>query len=401
MDDLSLIRSFRAECDDGDPRARAAAWQELEARFAPASAPAPGPTRSRRRGIFALAGVAALAAIAAGILVLSSGPAAQPAAAEVLHQTAAVAASSEGVPALQARPGQYYFSKMKIIEFQGWSPGGYVVSGAPTSQSGGFSALIPTDWELWRSPQGGERSRQTMGAPRFLASSEQGRWERAGSPLPLGFDPRYDKTLVQGSEGIGNRHYLDQSRGVLDYEDPTSSGGSSPENFPDLSNLPTDPKQLRLAIQSGRAPGLTQSGEQPLGPMETIEEIEGLLTPSHPNASPALRAAAFNALAELPGFKLNLDATDLVGRSGYGISYDRGNGERQEFIFDPATSEPLGERSVLVDPEQEPQWKGYEAGLTTRDVAYLQSVVVDSTREPDHEGEKAGPVATTGPLYPR
>jgi hypothetical protein len=29
MDDLTLIRSFRAERADGDPRARAAAWRAL------------------------------------------------------------------------------------------------------------------------------------------------------------------------------------------------------------------------------------------------------------------------------------------------------------------------------------------------------------------------------------
>ena len=84
MDDLTLIRDFRAEHDDGDPRARAAAWRELEARLEPASVPQTGPARSPRRGILALAGVGALAAIVAGILAIGSGPAAEPAAAQVL-----------------------------------------------------------------------------------------------------------------------------------------------------------------------------------------------------------------------------------------------------------------------------------------------------------------------------
>ncbi|HEY2333677.1 MAG TPA: hypothetical protein VGH58_01545 [Solirubrobacterales bacterium] len=38
---------------------------------------------------------------------------------------------------------------------------------------------------------------------------------------------------------------------------------------------------------------------------------------------------------------------------------------------------------MLVDPTQDAvAWKGYEVGLITRDVAYLQSKVVDSTGEP-------------------
>jgi hypothetical protein len=402
MDDLTLIRDFRAERDDGDPRARDAAWRELEAMFEPASAPPASPTRSPRRGLLALAGAGALAAIVAGILVLGSGPTAQPAAAEVLHQAAVVAASGEGVPALSATPDQYYFTKMKAVEFEGWIPGGVSVPGGPvTSQHGGFSAQVPKETEAWLSPQGGDRIRQTMGTPKFLSSAEQIRWEQAGSPLPLGFDPRYDKALVEASEEGGDRRYLEQARGVLDVEDPKPNGGSGPENFPDLSNVPTDPKQLRLAIQSGQAPGISEPGGHPLGLKETTEDLEGLLTLTHPNASPALRAAAFNALAEIPGFELNRDATDLLGRAGYGISYDRGHGERAEFIIDPQTSKFLGERIVLADPGLEPQWKGYEAGLTIRDVAYLQSAVVDSTGEPAEEGQGGGPVATTGPVYHR
>ena len=386
MDDLTLLRNFRAERDDGDPRVRAAAWRELEAMFEPASAPPASPTRSPRRGLLALAGAGMLAAIVAGILVLSSGPTAQPAAAEVLHQTAVIAASGEGAPALQAEPAQYYFTKMKKVEFEGWIPGGETADAPITSQPGGFSGLIPSDSEYWISPGGGDRVRETMGTPQFLSSAEQSHWEQAGSPLPLGFDPRYDQALVQEAEEETSRHYLETSRGVLDVEDPRPGDGSASESiYPDLSNAPTDPKELRIAIQSRRAPGISEPGEKPLGTMETIEDLAGLL--SHPNAGPALRAAAFNALAELPGIELDRDATDLVGRTGYAISYDKGHGMRDEFIFDPATSRLLGERTVLADPGHEPQWRGYQAGLTIRDVAYLQSTLVDSTGEPAEEGQ--------------
>jgi hypothetical protein len=66
MDDLTLIRSFRAERADDDPRVRAAAWQQLEARFDPV------PTTSRATPIRGLLVLACLAAVAA-LILLSAG----------------------------------------------------------------------------------------------------------------------------------------------------------------------------------------------------------------------------------------------------------------------------------------------------------------------------------------
>jgi hypothetical protein len=380
MDDLILLRGFRAEHADDDPRPRAAAWRALEAEFAAASVPMASPTRSRR-GLLALAGAGAIAVVV-GILILSSGRTAQSAAAEILHQTAAVAVSGEGSPTLRAGPGQYYFSKRKELEFKGWYPGSYEVPEGRATRPGGFSALVPSESEWWTSPEGGSRVRQTIGTPQFLSSAEQGRWEEAGSPLPSNFEPARQAELQRLASGSGER-FLEMRRGVLDVEYPKPNDATNPELvYPDLSGVPTDPAELRLAIQNHQVPGVSYELGKPLGTQETIEDLGGLL--SHPNASPALRAAAFNALAELPGAELKRDTIDLVGRTGYAIGYSERHGLRIELIFDPQTSMSLGERVVLADPEQDPEeWRGYEAGLTIRDVAYLQSKVVDSTSEMD------------------
>lgn len=396
MDHETLLRNFRAERADRDPRARDAAWRELELKLAGASSPAmSAPGRSHRRPLLAITSAGALVAIAAAVLLLSSGPSAEPAAAEVLHQTALVAASGEATPTLQSRPGQYYFTKMKELEFKGWYPGSYEVPGGRATRPGGFSALIPSESEWWISPEGGSRTRQEIGSPRFLSSAEQSRWEKAGSPLPSAFEPARQAELQRLASGSGER-FLEMRRGVLDVEHPGPNGAAKAELlYPDLSGVPTDPAQLRHAIQNHQVPGVSDEPGKPLGTRETIEDLGGLL--SHPNASPALRAAAFNALAELPGVELRRDVTDLVGRTGYAIGYSYGRGLRVELIFDPSTSMSLGERVVLADPGQDPvEWEGYEAGLTLRDVAYLQSRVVDSTHEPAGEGQNSDPVATTG-----
>jgi hypothetical protein len=379
MDDLTLLRGFRTERADEDPRPRAAAWRALEEKFeqTPMSAPAEVP-RSRRRGLLALAGAGAVAAAVAAVLLLSSGPSAEPAAAEVLHETAAVAASGEGAPALQARPGQYYFVRIKTRELMGWYPGSYSIPEAPASRQGGFSALIATETQTWTSPQGGGRLRETMGTPEFRSNAEESRWEQAGSPLPIGFEPRYDKKF---EEMEVDHHILEASRGVLDFE--TVQPSSGPEIYPDLSSVPTDPKELRHAIEAREVPGAIDEQGNPV----TIEGLIGALGAilSRPNASPELRAAAFDVLAETPGVELNREATDLLGRSGYAVSYAPHTRARvrlrTEIIFDPQTSDSLGERVILADSAGEPQWKGYEAGLAIRDVAFLQSGVVDSSHE--------------------
>jgi len=388
MDDLTLIRGFGAEREEDDPRARAAAWRELEARFEAPSAP---PTSAPRRGVLALAGVGLLAAVVAGLLILGSGPRTQPAAAEVLRQTATVAATAGA----QAGPGQYYFTRTRTLEFEGWIPGGFVVQGAPiTSRAGAFAATIPVDGELWISPLGSARVREVMGAPRFSSSAERRRWRQAGSPLPLGFDPRYEKA---GDMAPGGRRVLELSRGVLDFETPRARSDSG--SYPDLSGVPTDPERLRLAIRDRHVPGIASEPGKPLDTEESIAALGGLL--SCPNASPALRAAAFDALAEMPGVELDRSATDLLGRKGFAIGFADKRGLRGEYIFDPETSMSLGERTVLADPGREPQWKGYRAGLTIRDVAYLQSRVVDSTREPAAGGRGGARPLSGGGAPPR
>jgi hypothetical protein len=167
----------------------------------------------------------------------------------------------------------------------------------------------------------------------------------------------------------------------LEFE--TVQPNSGPEIYPDLSSVPTDPKELRHAIEAREVPGVIDEQGKPVEIEELIGALGAIL--SRPNASPELREAAFNVLAETPGVELNREATDLLGRSGYAVSYARHTRARirlrAEFIFDPQTSESLGEREVLADSAGEPQWKGYEAGLAIRDVAFLQSGVVNSTHE--------------------
>jgi hypothetical protein len=404
MDELTVMRSFRAERVKQNPTARAAAWQALEARFDPPPAASATPARSgglffRRRHLLAFAGAGAVAAAVAGILVLSSGPTAQPAAAEILHKTAAVAAASDA-PAEIPGPGQFFYTKFKRLELEGWIPVDSASADEPLGMRGGvldrpgaFNALMPTTQEWWTAPNGAGRIREVAGTPQFLTKEERSRWEAAGSRLPAPFDPEYQQKYPLAFEGA-----LELRRGVVDTEHPKMKGF----HFPATSSLPTEPKALRHAVESNQISvhgfNLMYPSAKRLDSERTIAELFNILREGNPSAQ--LRTAAFNALAELPGIEVHTDATDFLGRQGDAIrSIDPKTGGGTEFIFDPGTSALLAERSFLGDRERSPYLKGLPAGLTLRETAYLETGVVDSTGEAPgaaHSG-KENPTATVRP----
>jgi hypothetical protein len=398
MDELTLMRSFRAERVKVDPTARAVARRALEARFeafAPSAAAIPAPaTRPRflrRRRLFTFAAATATAALVAAILVLGSGPTAQPAAAEILHRTAAVAASPDGpVASPLPGPGQFLYKKFVRLELQSWVPGGMMSGGGLLPRPDAFSALMPSTQEWWLAPDGAGRTREVAGDPRFLTEAERSRWEAAGSRLPAPYDPEYQRKypLAYGDA-------LEARRGVVDTEHAAMEGF----HFPDTSKLPTDPAALRQTIENHRVRGaeLDELEAKPLGSEQTITGLFDILVEGFA-LTPQLRAAVFNALAELPGIEVDTEATDFLGRHGYAIRSIR-NGGGLEFIFDPDSAEMLAERSFLTEPGEGPYGKGLPAGQTIRETAFLETGVVDSRRETAAEAEAGEPVATTGPNY--
>ncbi|HEY2716957.1 MAG TPA: CU044_5270 family protein [Solirubrobacterales bacterium] len=393
MDELTLLQGFRAERAEraeADPTARAAAWRALEARFESASATAPpavAPPRRRRllprhRRLFALAGATAVAAAVAGILVLGSGPTAQPAAAEVLHETAAVAVSPQGPAASPLPgPGQFAYRKFERLELQGWVPGGASSGGGLMRRPDAFNALMPTTQEWWTAADGAGRVREVAGTPRFLSSEEQARWEAAGSRLPAPFDPEYQRKYP-----LAYKDALELGRGVVD----TEHAALARFHFPDNTDLPTEPAALREAIETHNMKGaefdLSDPAPKRRDSKETIEGLFNILVEGP--TTPQLRAAVFNALAELPGIEVDTDATDFLGRQGYAVrSIDRGEGGGIEFIFDPDTAELLAQREFLSAPGDSPYLEGLPAGQTIRETAYIEDAVVGSTHE---TGAEAG-----------
>ncbi|WP_026412669.1 CU044_5270 family protein [Actinomadura oligospora] len=102
-----------------------------------------------------------------------------------------------------------------------------------------------------------------------------------------------------------------------------------------LQKLPTDPKALRaLAVRNVAKPDM---------PYSLVEVLIGLLTDQP--APPKVRAAAFRALADVPGVRLLGPATDPRGRKGKALvhlaSTPAGGQVKTQLIIDTRTSQVL------------------------------------------------------------
>ncbi|MBS1863931.1 MAG: CU044_5270 family protein, partial [Actinobacteria bacterium] len=328
-----------------------------------------------RRRLFVFAAATAAAAVVAAVLVLGSGPTAQPAAAAILRQTAKVAASPGPyeVSALPG-PGQFLYRKFKRIELKGWVPGGTSSGGGMLPWPNAFNALMPTTQQWWTGTDGAGRVREVAGTPRFFTTAERTRWEEAGARLPAPFDPEYQRKYHKAFAGA-----LALREGVVD----TEHGPLRGFHFPDTSKLPTSPEALRHAVEANaievKGFNLMWPGKKHLDAKETSEELLNVLTEGIAS-TPQLRAAIFNALAELPGIEIHTGATDFLGREGDAIrTFDNKYGTGSELIFDPDTSAVLAQRYYLTRPSQERPLKGLPGGTTIMETDYLRVAVVDST----------------------
>jgi hypothetical protein len=306
-----------------------------------------------------------------------------------LHQTAAAAKAADTQVDGPPGPGQFLYSKTIEVHLEAWDPDG-PGSGSRTKpryftdrqlgSEDAMPALVPTLKEVWTAPDGTTRERETLDRVEFLLEDDQQRWEEAGSPPPFAYDP--DEHAVN-SDGAG--------RPVKDYESRTFRGRREFAYMSKLAQLPTEPEALRLEIENRHGGGspVDPSPANTLRGGATIETLLRIL--GEPIARPRLRAAAFDALAEIPGIGFERSVTDVAGRQGDAISWVRGLGYGRRYIFDPRTGALLAEAEMIFNAKAA-GYPGVPAGTVFRETAYLQSGIVDSTHE-TAANASGGPVA--------
>jgi hypothetical protein len=154
------------------------------------------------------------------------------------------------------------------------------------------------------------------------------------------------------------------------------SGGSG--KFAELSSFPSDPKDLRSAIEQRRIL------DGPPGDADTFDIIGELLALSH--ASPEQRQSLFEIAGDLPGVDLIGPRTDAEGRAGIAVAYTH-LGIQQILTFDQDTSSLLQQESIRVGPAPGPSagptpaaQASFEPQLESR-TTFLESGVVDALGE--------------------
>ncbi len=300
----------------------------------------------------------------------------QAAVAADLRQTASAAEASETEVEAPPAPGQLLYTKTKEVQLQGWLPKGHGTGSkrhpryfVPISDPSARYALVPTLKEVWTDADGTTREREALGRIGFFSAADQRLWEGAGSPPPFAYDPA-EHHVGRDSSG----------RPLKAYSSKAFRGRREFSYLSRLSQLPTEPEALRLTIENRRDGSRSVDPSPAASPRggATVERLLEIL--SEPITGPALRAAAFNALAEIPGIGLERDVADGTGRKGDAISWVRDGGFGRRYIFDPRTSEILAEAEMIFNAKAA-GYPGIPDDTVFRETAYLQSGIVSSARE--------------------
>jgi hypothetical protein len=261
-----------------------------------------------------------------------------------LHQAARAAESAGGRPDAP-KPGEFLYTKTKVVQLEGWLPKGdgkgskdhprYFV---PINDPLARYALVPVTKEVWLAPSGKEHVRETLGKAKFVSPEDQRAWEAAGSPPPWAFDPAEHHVTRDGS----GRLHKEFSRTAF-------RGRHEIAYMERLSKLPSEPEALRLAIEHRPAAGapVKASPATSVRGGATVERLLQIL--AEPLTAPAVRAAAFEAIAEIPGVGFEADVAGAAGRRGDAIGWTRGEGFGRRFIFDPRTSKILADAEMIFD----------------------------------------------------
>jgi hypothetical protein len=329
-DDLPILREL------GD---------DLKAAFRTAPPAARSPRRMRRaqarRRSWLRAGVlAAAVGIVAVIAVVNfDGAQLSPAtakAAQVLRQAASAAESgSVAFP----HDHQFYYVRSVATFLQ-------PITAHPTTplREGQvrrlLRALVTVQQRTWTSASRTGATETRLISVKFPTPAARKQWQQLGRPSLLAAPP--------GPTAIGS---LGRGRYLV---------GNIELTRRELLDFPTNPHAIyRRLLQAGH--GSTA---------EVFTEIPDALRQSPQPAR--LRAALYRTLALIPGVQYVGNRSAGPGRVGTAVALRDGNVE-DELIFNPQSSELLGERTIVIDAHAE----GLPAGTIIASVAYLQRAVTD------------------------
>ncbi|MEU0814587.1 CU044_5270 family protein [Streptomyces mirabilis] len=219
------------------------------------------------------------------------------------------------------------------------------------------------EWSVGVRP--GTRSLMVSGldvtAPR--TGADQARWRAAGSPATV----QAEASTAAGRGTLGYR--IGTGRPMVmrtDAGDKIYALGPRNVSYQDLRELPSNSGELRRQLEKLYA---EDSSDAETGAGRTayvLRQAADLITMP---VKPAVRAAAYRVIADLPGVRGLGRVTDPLGREGVGVAFPGTartplGSVQQRLVVDPSTGAMLCEQSVLVEPSARAREAGLDAGTT-------------------------------------
>jgi hypothetical protein len=306
-----------------------------------------------------------------------------------------VAAVAGDLPAESSpKPGQYLYTRsvrligpepdVSNVKGPPWNGDPFEDSRATFDEKSARAGVAKYTVQLWAGSGSGEypgrriTDRDGILPLKGIPIDPQARQERWGRKLPIGQCgwPSGVRGCESGPHGqiydpYGTRHSdIETEIGLI------PPGPLPGEIYNDLSGLPSHPDALRdrLLKRAGAAARVKRSGST----VVTFDIAADMLSTPGNYASPEVRQALYEVVADLPDVDLIGEVKDPLGRRGLAVALTS-NGIERQLIFDPETSELLARQDVIADPVE--LGLDAKAGAVLSYTAYLVSGVADSLRE--------------------
>jgi hypothetical protein len=318
--------------------------EQLVSRIEAEGPRAPRPLYRRRWAVAAIALAVAGTAAALALTLLSPGQEGLSSAGQYIRRLPRVSTSVQG---------GHRLASMVLLRTA------RTAAGRKTTAPGPGDFIYTKSESVWETIVGG---RDGPAAIAFQSHAME-TWNR---PDGSGHYTDSEGHMVFPTEADAAYFYANDPLRLIDAHDGVQYYPAGPPNYDDVSQLPTDPAQLKQVLDSRTIEG------GPPGDFETFQIIGDLLRGT--DAPPDVRSALYTVASQLPGVVLLGTTQDQLGRPGIGVAYDSG-GTRYELIFDPQTSGLLAEQTIVLDTSK---YEPFSPGTLTGWTAYIATGIVGS-----------------------
>jgi hypothetical protein len=318
-----------------------------------------------RRPLVLVAGIAAAALVAAGVIIVDDGedpavvkpvPGAVPGRAPVLDAKGILLVAARTAEKEPVGTGKYWYVRMRTSK----PISDIVLKNAvklkrPKRMPLGFTADVSSGQESWHPLDRHEPARTVMNLDtdiKFANAADEATWKRLGSP-----------DLVQQITGVpvSRSGQVNDYPGLTDAQIKVLSENDSTQS---PQTLPTDRTELESLLRKEWKAQVKAHNAEDSFPTTVFGLAQDLLTGP---VRPATRSALYRILADQPGITLSGKVTDSQGRPGTAVDQASPGGTIR-LILDSATGRLLSQESFTG---------GKATGTPILTQAYLSASWVD------------------------